>query len=131
MFNIINFRRALEEFLFYIHMSTWGAFPSYFFGILMSYSISLGHWRKYAKNVNHIFWLGSFLMMGNIIQYMPILHNTLNILGKAWIPLYIIGVRNLVLVQMALFLIYVSLINDKGKNQKLYSLKTLTTIIVR
>ena len=54
-------------------------------------------------------------MLGNVIQYMPILHNTLNILGKAWIPLYIIGVRNLVLAQMAFFLIYLSLINDQGK----------------
>lgn len=107
----------MEEFLFHVHMSTWGAMPSYFFGMLMWYSVSLGHWKHLAKNVNHLFWIGTFLIVGHVVQYMPIIHNTLDMLPDKWIPAYIVGVRMLALVQMAVFMIYFSLIAEQGNSK--------------
>ncbi|KAI1298483.1 hypothetical protein HDE_04185 [Halotydeus destructor] len=80
-------------------------------------------WKPYAKNLNHYYWVSAALITGWTQQYAPILSNSFDILTPAWTPFYIVGVRVIVIIQMSIFLVYLSLWDESVKLQKADKLK--------
>lgn len=108
----------LEQFLIYVHMATSSYIPSYFCCILTGYTIHLGVWKRFSKNINHLMWFMVISVTHLMSAFSPILTNTLNILPEHLNPIFIVTVRTLVMIQAALILIYFSLTSDSNDDVK-------------
>lgn len=96
-------------------MCTWGSLPAYFMAILLSYSLSKGHFDHLLKYFNHITWLTTFVVFSWCAQNGPILTNTLSLIPPQWNFLYIVGIRFVVLLEMLVFMVYLHIWGLKRK----------------